>query len=234
MSSTRRMSHLAPSVAAGLMALACACGNITSSADATVRVTVEGTRDLAFVEVEDDGTVELEGDVTLDRALVRIGALEVTSDEDATSLGSPINLDLFARTIVWEGTLAGTRLTQLSLAIPMPNGDGVVRGAPISVFLSGLLFGEPFEYRDASMDPFTVALSAALGSTDRELDIRFELRDLFIAVEEDTLVEDALGGFVLDATHNSAAAAQVEAALRASVSVAVGAYARCPSCAVGQ
>ncbi|MEE8409424.1 MAG: hypothetical protein V3T05_07455 [Myxococcota bacterium] len=181
----------------------------------TVRISVEGTREGEPLEPKYGG-VDLGRNTMVHTALIRVSTITVRSDDEEKTGGGPINVDLFDRTVVVEVDLVGSELVRLVVAVERPQGDGVRRGEPWSVIVGGLMDEVPFEYRDDAMPPLEIGVSTELDDELTALVLRFELKDWFRAVDADELVEDG-GRYLLDADHNAAAAAAVEAAIRASL-----------------
>lgn len=179
-----------------------------------VQVSVVATREGEPLDFEKGG-VELGSDVVVSAVLLRLESLRVETGDDSVSSPAPVNLDLFTSTIVLEEELVGDTLSQVVLEVPAPAAGGVIPGEAISVYVTGVWDTAPFEYRDASMEPIMVPTSE---SVQARITVGLDLKRWFHDIDDEDLALTG-GRFLIDASHNTAAAAQIEAAIRSSVSI---------------
>jgi hypothetical protein len=202
-----------------------ACG---PEAEHIVRLTVEGTREGEALDIE-LGHVEMGSGVEIYAALFHIGSVAMSSDVEEEIETNAINVNLFTPTVVGEFEFDGSSLTAVALDLPRPDGDGVRRGESLSVVVAGTLAEVPFEYRDESMLPLTFTTTRPLGAETVVAAIRFDMKQWFAGIDDEGLILTG-GTYIFDATHNQAAAAVIEAAIRASASLDASAVVLCVSC----
>ncbi|MBI3179214.1 MAG: hypothetical protein HYZ27_06105 [Deltaproteobacteria bacterium] len=186
-----------------------------------VRVSVLGTRGGSYL---DPSGVDLGSNIFVSQALVRLGRVTVSSDTQELARETPLYVNLFEEVLVLQGDMASSAIREVAVEVPAPQGDGVLPGEPVSIFVTGSIEGIWFEYRDVDTPPISVETEEELNEgTTLEMQLQFDLKDWFDGIEAAGLTEGTKPSgdpcFFIDASRNSGAQMQIEQSMRDSLSL---------------
>jgi hypothetical protein len=207
-----------------------ACG---AGTEVSLRLTVSSRAGRAITPppADDDGEqISVGVRQWVSQALLRIGSVRIETDGPTIQRQTRVNANLLGVTTLLETNVAASRVDKITLEIPRPDGAGVVRNEPVSVFAAGVFGETPFQYRDAAMEPVEIDAETEMTDEHMVLDLSFDLSRWFEEVDEDLLEPDEYDEYRVDEQDNVETAQEIEEGIRDSVSLRVGASPTCSTC----
>ena len=206
-----------PVAVAGVMALTVLSSACGEPSDRRLNIRVRGTNDGATLDRQTGS--EIDGDLVLYGALMRIAAVTVRGGADPVHFAVPRNIDLFETRTLLDRSIPVGEVGELELALPQPATDGVLPGEAVTVFVAGLLAGDVVEYRDAAMDGIVLAIPANDSAGELNLLLEVNLHDWFDPVDHEELALAQQPPYHIDAAAMPELAEKIEATIRTSISL---------------